>query len=44
LKEAYAQKMPDARLVVIPNSGHCTPLDEPERFNEAVMSFLSERG
>ena len=44
LKEAYAQKMPDARLVVIPNSGHCTPLDEPERFNEAVMRFLSKRG
>jgi 3-oxoadipate enol-lactonase len=44
LKEAYAKKMPDARLVVIPNSGHFTPLDEPERFNEAVMSFLSKRG
>jgi len=44
LKEAYARKMPDARLVVIPNSGHCTPMDEPERFNKAVMSFLSKRG
>ena len=44
LKEAYAKKMPDARLVVIPNSGHFTPMDEPERFNEAVMSFLSESG
>ena len=44
LKEAYAKKLPDARLVVIPNSGHFTPMDEPERFNEAVMSFLSEFG
>ena len=43
LKKAYAKKMPDARLVLIPNSGHFTPMDEPERFNEAVMSFLSER-
>jgi 3-oxoadipate enol-lactonase len=43
LKEAYAKKMPDARLVVIPNSGHCTPMDEPDQFNEALMSFLSER-
>jgi pimeloyl-ACP methyl ester carboxylesterase len=36
--------MPDARVVVIPNLGHCTPMDEPEKFNEAVMSFLSECG
>lgn len=43
LKAAYAKKMPDARLVVIPNSGHFTPMDEPERFNEAVMGFLSKR-
>lgn len=44
LKEACARKMPDARLVVIPNSGHCTPMDDPERFNEAVMGFLPESG
>jgi pimeloyl-ACP methyl ester carboxylesterase len=31
-KEANAKKMPDARLVVIPNSGHFTPMDEPEKF------------
>ena len=43
LKEEYAEKMPDARLVVIPNSGHFTPLDEPERFNEALMEFLSQK-
>jgi pimeloyl-ACP methyl ester carboxylesterase len=36
--------MPDAGLIVIQNSGHSTPMDEPERFNEAVMGFLSERG
>lgn len=41
LKEAYAKKMPDARLVVIPNSGHFTPMDEPEWFNEAMMEFLA---
>jgi 3-oxoadipate enol-lactonase len=43
LKEAYAKKVPDARLVVIPNSGHFTPMDEPAKFNEAVMSFLPDR-
>jgi pimeloyl-ACP methyl ester carboxylesterase len=42
LKEAYAKKMPNARLVVIANSGHATPMDEPERFNAAVMKFLSK--
>ena len=44
LKESYTKKMPDARLVVIPNSGHFTPMDEPERFNDEVISFLSEYG
>ena len=44
LKEAYVEKMPNAMLVVIPNSGHFTPIDEPEAFNEAVMSFLSKQG
>ncbi len=44
LKAAFAKKMPDARLVVIPDSGHFTPMDEPVRFNEAVMDFLSKRG
>ena len=42
LKEAYAGRMPDARLIVIQDSGHFTPMDEPERFNEAVMEFLSK--
>lgn len=42
-KESFAKKMPDARLVVIPRSGHFTPLDEPDRFNAAVMEFLSEQ-
>lgn len=40
LKEAYAAKLHDSRLVVIPGSGHFSPLDEPERFNQAVMEFL----
>jgi 3-oxoadipate enol-lactonase len=44
LKEVCAGKMPDARLIVIEDSGHFTPMDEPKRFNEAVMEFLSKRG
>lgn len=44
LKEHYAAKIPDARLVLIPNSGHFSPMDEPERFNQALMDFLAETG
>jgi pimeloyl-ACP methyl ester carboxylesterase len=44
LKKAYVAKLRDARLVVIPRSGHCTPLDEPAKFNGAVMAFLSQPG
>lgn len=43
LKEGYAKKLPNARLVVIPNSAHATPMDEPEKFNAAVMKFLSKQ-
>ena len=39
-KEFYVSRIPDARLVVISNSRHTTPLDQPERFNEIVAEFL----
>lgn len=38
-KEAYTAKIPDARLIVIPNSRHATPVDQPEQFNKAVLAF-----
>ena len=41
-KEALIHKMPQAELVVIPDSRHATPVDSPEKFNETVMSFLSK--
>jgi pimeloyl-ACP methyl ester carboxylesterase len=40
LKEAYTQLIPDARLVVIENSRHASPLDQPEAFNQILLSFL----
>lgn len=40
-KEAYVQLLPDARLVVIADSRHATPLDQPERFNQTLLQFLS---
>jgi pimeloyl-ACP methyl ester carboxylesterase len=42
LKQAYVKLIPDARLVVIENSRHATPLDQPEVFNRTVLEFLSQ--
>lgn len=39
-KEAYVREMPTARLQVINNSRHGTPIDQPEAFNTAVLQFL----
>ena len=40
-KQMLAQRIPNSRLVIIPNSGHATPIDQPEAFNSAVLDFLS---
>lgn len=42
LKETYVKEMPNARLVVIENSRHATPLDQPERFNATLLDFIDE--
>lgn len=39
-KEAYAAQMKRARVAVIANSRHCTPMDQPEAFNRLVLEFL----
>jgi len=39
-KARLARLLPKARLVVIPDSGHATPLDQPARFNCRVLAFL----
>jgi pimeloyl-ACP methyl ester carboxylesterase len=39
-KEAYVRRMPDARLVVVPDSHHALPLECPAEFNAALRSFL----
>lgn len=35
-----AKKIPNARHVVIPDAGHSANIDQPERFNAAVLEFL----
>ncbi|MBD8491583.1 alpha/beta fold hydrolase [Pseudomonas syringae] len=41
VKQAYVKRMPNARLVVIDNSRHATPLDQPEAFNRTVLEFIA---
>jgi pimeloyl-ACP methyl ester carboxylesterase len=39
-KQIYVKLLPDARLVVIADSRHATPLDQPETFNTTLLDFL----
>ena len=40
-KQQYMQLIPNAELAVIADSGHGTPIDQPEAFNVAVLAFLT---
>ncbi|WP_447969220.1 alpha/beta fold hydrolase [Nitrospira sp. M1] len=37
-----AERIPQARLVTIPNAGHLTNLEQPDAFNQALTTFLAE--
>jgi 3-oxoadipate enol-lactonase len=39
--EEYVRRMPDARLVVVPDTRHALPIEQPEAFNRAVANFLA---
>jgi pimeloyl-ACP methyl ester carboxylesterase len=38
--ERAQRRIPGSRLVVIPESGHITPLERPEAFNAALREHL----
>lgn len=40
LKEAYAQKMENARVEVVRQSRHGVTMDQPEEFNRIILNFL----
>lgn len=40
MKENYAKQIPNARLVVIEDSRHATPVEKPDEFNQVVLEFL----
>jgi 3-oxoadipate enol-lactonase len=35
-----AARIPGARLTVIDSAGHLSNIEQPEKFNHAVLSFL----
>ena len=39
-KQVYVDKMPNARLAVIEDSRHATPVERPEEFNRVLLDFL----
>jgi pimeloyl-ACP methyl ester carboxylesterase len=39
--ELLAQQLPDARLVTLEDSAHCPHVEQPERFNAALLEFLA---
>jgi len=41
LKHAYAKRLPNARVVVVPDARHALPMERPREFNEAVETFLA---
>jgi pimeloyl-ACP methyl ester carboxylesterase len=42
-KEEYVAKIPDAEFVVIEDSLHATPMDQPEKFNKVLLEFLARQ-
>lgn len=40
LSQDLDRKLPDSRLEVIPDAGHLVNMDQPERFNRVLTSFL----
>ncbi len=42
MMERMAQKIPGADYVCLPGCGHLGPMDQPEAFNTALLSFLQK--
>ena len=39
--EALRREIPGSELVMFPNTGHCSQIEEPEEFNQLAIDFLS---
>lgn len=42
-KQEYTARIPNARLEVIADSRHATPVEKPQEFNAALKKFLAEQ-
>ncbi len=42
--DLYARQIPNCRKQMVPRAGHLSNLENPQAFNEIVMSFLMELG
>jgi len=40
IKEEYTKLIPNAKLIIIPDAHHATPVEQPEKFNAVLMDFL----
>ena len=40
--EVMAEAIPNSRLVKIPDAGHLSNLEQPEKFNQVLLDFLQE--
>jgi len=43
LKQAYTDLIPGAKMIVIEDSRHATPLDQPKVFNQLLLEFIEEQ-
>lgn len=43
MKQEYVDKLPNAKLVVIPDARHATPMERPEAFNRVLKEFLDAK-
>jgi pimeloyl-ACP methyl ester carboxylesterase len=44
IMEIMAQRIPRARLLKVPGTGHSVYFERPEEFNRALIGFLQEQG
>ena len=42
LKESLVFGIPNAKIEIVNDSGHATPIDSPDIFNEVLVKFLHE--
>jgi len=43
LAQRLSEQIPNAQLVIIPDAAHVVSMEQPEQFNQHVLSFLDQR-